>query len=44
MNTPYAFPIQVYGVDGKTYIMDQYADADGIFKFHVVARTGPYAF
>ena len=26
MNMPYAFPIQVYGIDGKTYILDQFAD------------------
>lgn len=44
MNTPYQFPLQVYGDDGKTYILDQYADTDGVFKFHVLQRNGPYSF
>lgn len=44
MNTSYQFPIQVYGHDGKTYILDQYNDEDGVFRFHVLARTGPYAY
>jgi hypothetical protein len=44
MNSPYQFPIQVYGTDGKAYILDQFADSDGIFRFHVLARTGPYAY
>jgi len=26
MNTQYAFPLQVYGQDGKTYVLDQFAD------------------
>lgn len=26
MNINYSFPIQVYGIDGKTYILDQFAD------------------
>ncbi len=26
MNSSYQFPLQVYGADGRTYILDQYAD------------------
>ena len=44
MNTPYQFPLQVYGDDGKTYILEQFADQDGIFRFHVLQRNGPYSY
>ena len=45
MNTHYSFLIQVYGIiDGKTYTLDQYADSDGMFRFHILARSGPYAY
>ncbi len=29
------FPIKIYWTDNKTYILDQYADKDGVFRFHV---------
>lgn len=44
MNVPYQFPLQVYGQDGKTYVLDQFADQDGIYRFHILQRNGPYAY
>ena len=44
MNMPYSFPLQIYGSDGTTYILDQFSDPDGVFRFHVLARTGPYSY
>lgn len=44
MNVAYPFPLQIYGDDGLTYILDQFADSDGVFRFHVLQRNGPYSY
>lgn len=42
INQTYTFPLRFVGQDGRFYILDQYADADGVFRLHVIVQKGQY--
>lgn len=42
MNVPIPLPLSVTGTDMKRYIVDQYADSDGVYNMYVFLQTGPY--
>lgn len=44
LNQRYQFPISFVGSDQSTYILDQFADADGIFRLHVLKQKSKYVY